>query len=273
MEIDIPDIYNLEHLGKSIESTQITMTFTYDSSMNHIEIKLNTITGERIEYDTNSTSAYQVNGTTYIRYKYTNTSPFYADMRHYSGAYIDNVISYTSFGKSYTGKKIYQIIYGDNLNLNLIDLEPTTVYFNNIKNIIFTHIMQMSVKLINFIFQSFQYHELRPIHIFSNDLIQPLWYVDLAKMTFIKIKAYQMKFRDYILKFKIYKCVYHKIIFVYLASIIIDGVNFNVITYENKKFKYKIDFCEDIFYTNEVIEFKKIIGESYKYGVSYSIDI
>ena len=66
---------------------------------------------------------------------------------------------------------------------------------------------------------------------------------------------------------------YHKIIFVYLASIIIDGVNFNVITYENKKFKCTVDFCEDIFYTNESIDFKKIIGESYKYGIYYTVEI
>ncbi len=260
MEIDIPDIYNLDHLGESIESTQITMTFTYDSSMNHIEIKLNTIMGERIEYTTDFTSTSPIDGKMTVRYKYTDMSPFYADIRRYTGVY------------SATSKKIYRVFLLDNeLNIHLIESQSITVYFNNIKNIIFTRIMQINIKLINFIFQSYKYHELRPINIFSNDLIQPLWYADLDKMTFIKTKAYQMNFRDYVLKFKIYK--YHKIIFVYLASIIIDGVNFNVITYENKKFKCTVDFCEDIFYTNELIDFKKIIGESYTYGISYCMDI
>ncbi len=272
MEIDIPDIYNLDHLGESIESTQITMTFTYDSNMNHIEIKLNTITGERIEYTTDFTSTLLINGNMFFRYKYTDMSPFYADIIHYTGIYIENVLDYSTFGKTFI--KMYKkfVAYESKyIGVNLIDTGPITVYFNNIKNICSTHFTSINILLRNFMFQTYQYHELRPINIFSNELIQPLWYADLDKMTFIKTTAYQMKFRDYILKFKIYK--YHKIIFVYLASIIIDGINFNVITYENKKFKCTVDFCEDIFYTNESIDFKKIIGESYKYGIYYTVEI
>jgi hypothetical protein len=272
MDINIPDIYNLDHLGKSIESTQITLTFTYNSSMNHIEIIFDTITGKKIEYITDFTCESMVDGKKCLTYKYTYMSPFYANIYDYTGWYINDIITYSTEKLPYASKKIYKefLSNNDQNNINLIDKQPITIYFSNIVNITFTRIIQMNAQLHQFIFQSCYYQEIHPIYIFSNEIIQPLLYADLDRMTFIKTNAYQMKFRGCILKFKIYK--YHMMIFIYLASIIIDEKTFDVVTYKEKKFNYTIKFCQDIFYTNEVIDFKKIIGVSYKYGISYSLE-